>query len=135
MGFSAQTGRLALPALLLYAGCFFWTLGYDTIYAHQDKDDDGLIGVKSTARLFGARSSTWIEIFYAAALVCGVASVIVATSKLWTAFLMLPVGAHLLWQTRGLDIDDPQRCLEVFRSNRDAGILLAAAIIIASYFR
>jgi 4-hydroxybenzoate polyprenyltransferase len=135
LGFSAETGRLALPAFLLYAGCFFWTLGYDTIYAHQDKDDDALIGVKSTARLFGPRSSKWIDIFYAATLACTVAAVIVATSRLWTALLLLPVGAHLLWQTRRLDIDNPQRCLMLFRSNRDAGILIAAAIIIASYFR
>ncbi len=68
VGFAAKTGHLSMPAFLLYAACFFWTLGYDTIYAHQDKDDDALIGVKSTARLFGTQSKLWIALFYLAAL-------------------------------------------------------------------
>src|SRR5262249_39411692 len=114
LGFSAETGRLTLPALLLYAGCFFWTLGYDTIYAHQDKEDDALIGVKSTARLFGERSHRWIDAFYALALVFVVAAAIAGVHKLWVALLFLPLGVHFQWQTRALDTHDTQRCLKVF---------------------
>jgi 4-hydroxybenzoate polyprenyltransferase len=133
LGFAAQTGRLALSAWLLYAACFFWTLGYDTIYAHQDKEDDALIGVKSTARLFGERSRQWIDAFYALALTCFVIAVVLATRKLWLALLLVPAGLHLAWQTRRLDIDDAQRCLKIFRANRDTGLLIAAALIVASY--
>jgi 4-hydroxybenzoate polyprenyltransferase len=133
LGFAAITGHLSLPAFLLYAGCFFWTLGYDTIYAHQDKEDDVLIGVKSTACLFGERSRQWIEAFYALALALFVAAATVVTHKLWLALLLVPVGLHFYWQTRTLDINNTQRCLEIFRSNRDTGLLIAAAVIAASY--
>jgi 4-hydroxybenzoate polyprenyltransferase len=133
LGFAAQTGRVALPAFLLYTGCFFWTLGYDTIYAHQDKEDDALIGVKSTARLFGEHSRAWIDALYALSLLCFAAALIVAKWKLWMALLLLPVGLHFYWQTRRLDIDDARRCLTIFRANRDTGLLIAAAIIAASW--
>jgi len=135
LGFAAVTNRLTLPAFLLYAGCFFWTLGYDTIYAHQDKDDDALVGVKSTARLFGARSRNWIDGFYAAAMLLLVAALVIANSRLWMALLMLPVGLHLHWQTRRLDTNDENRCLRLFRSNRDAGLLIAAAMVVSTYAR
>ena len=133
LGFSAETGHLALPTLLLYVGCFFWTLGYDTIYAHQDSDDDGLIGVKSTARLFGPNSPRWIDGFYALALAFLVLTLLFQTAHLWSALLLIPAGIHFVWQTRGLDIGDNMRCLKIFRSNRDTGLLIAAAIIAASY--
>ncbi len=133
LGFSAETGRLALPAFLLYAGCFFWTLGYDTIYAHQDSDDDALIGVKSTARLFGETSPVWIDAFYSLSLTLFVLALIVANAHVWTALLLLPAGVHLIWQTRRLNVNDPQRCLKIFRSNRDAGLLIAAAMIAATF--
>ena len=68
-GFAAATGTLSLPALIFYAGCFFWTMGYDTIYAHQDKEDDILIGVKSSAIRLGARTMPWMYAFYAVAFV------------------------------------------------------------------
>jgi len=135
LGFSAETARLALPPLLLYAGCLFWTMGYDTIYAHQDKADDELLGVKSTARLFGERSRRWIDAFYALALACMVAALIAVTGRTWTALLLLPTGLHFIWQTRTLDVNDALRCLRLFRANRDAGLLIAAAILIASYVR
>jgi 4-hydroxybenzoate polyprenyltransferase len=135
LGFSAQTGRLDLPAILLYAGCFFWTLGYDTIYAHQDSDDDALIGVKSTARLFGQKSPGWIDTFYALSLGFLVLAVIVQTAHPWWALLLLPAGLHFMWQTRKLDVTDNVRCLKIFRANRDTGLLIAAAIIASSYVR
>jgi 4-hydroxybenzoate polyprenyltransferase len=133
VGFSAQTGRLALPAFLLYAGSFFWTLGYDTIYAHQDSDDDALIGVKSTARLFGQKSPDWIDGFYALAFGFFVLALAIQTTHLWSALLLIPAGLHFIWQTRSLDVNNHLRCLKIFRSNRDTGLLVAAAIIAASY--
>jgi 4-hydroxybenzoate polyprenyltransferase len=133
LGFSAETGHLALPAFLLYAACFFWTLGYDTIYALQDREDDALIGVKSTALLFGGNSPGWIDWFYSLSLVFFVLTLIIETSHLWATLLLLPAGLHFIWQTRRLDANDNARCLKIFRSNRDAGLLIAAAIIAASY--
>jgi 4-hydroxybenzoate polyprenyltransferase len=134
LGFSAETSHLAPPAFLLYAGCFFWTLGYDTIYAHQDSDDDALIGVKSTARLFEETSSRWIDGFYALALGFLALALVVATRHLWTALLLIPTGIHFIWQARLLDVGNTERCLKLFRANRDTGLLTAAAIIAASYF-
>lgn len=133
LGFSAETAHLTSPAIVLYAACFFWTLGYDTIYALQDRDDDALIGVKSSARLLGERSGRWIDLFFGATLAGLVAALIVATGKLWTALLFLPAGVHLLWQSGKLDINNGESCLKVFRSNRDAGLLIATAIVAASY--
>jgi len=133
MGFAAETGRLTLPALVLYAACFFWTLGYDTIYAHQDKDDDALIGVKSTARLFGAYSRPWIAGFYAAMAALTAAAGLVLGLSAWLAALMLVPAAHLAWQVTVLDADDPDVCLRLFRANRDCGLLIAAALIVAGW--
>jgi len=131
LGFAAKTGHLAPPAFLLYSACFFWTLGYDTIYAHQDKEDDALIGVKSTARLFGGRSRVWIGIFYLATLLLLFAA---APSHPWPlTVLLLIAGAHLVWQVRHLDIDDPERCLRLFRANRDTGAIIAAAYLLAAW--
>jgi 4-hydroxybenzoate polyprenyltransferase len=131
VGFAAKTGHLALPAFLLYAACFFWTLGYDTIYAHQDKEDDALIGVKSTARLFGAQSKRWIGIFYLAALCLFLA----ANGRVDLGFVILALGAgaHLVWQVRRLDIDDSALCLKIFRSNRDIGAIIALAYLAGAW--
>jgi 4-hydroxybenzoate polyprenyltransferase len=131
VGFAAKTGHLALPAFLLYAACFFWTLGYDTIYAHQDKEDDALIGVKSTARLFGAQSKLWIGIFYLAALCLFLA----ADGHVNLGFVILALGAsaHLLWQVRLLNIDDSALCLKIFRSNRDIGAIIALAFLAGAW--
>jgi 4-hydroxybenzoate polyprenyltransferase len=135
LGFAAENGRLTLPAFLLYVGCFFWTLGYDTNYAHQDKEDDALIGVKSTARLFGERSLVWISLFYALTVACVAVVLIASTRKTWTLLFLIPVGFHFYWQTRKLDIDDARCCLRIFRSNRDAGLLIAAALVAASWLK
>jgi len=114
-------------------GCFFWTLGYDTIYAHQDAEDDALVGVKSTARLFGAHSRPWIAAFYACAIACIGAAMWFSTARTWTLFLLAPAGLHFLWQVRRLDQGDTTRCLTIFRSNRDTGLLIGAALVTASY--
>jgi 4-hydroxybenzoate polyprenyltransferase len=133
LGFAAQTGTVDAADAMLYAGLFFWTLGYDTIYAAQDKDDDALIGVKSTARLFGARAKDWVLGFYAAAFALILAAGFAAHAGWPFVFVMLAAGAHLLWQVHTLAIDDPARCLTLFRANRDTGALIAAAFLLSSW--
>jgi 4-hydroxybenzoate polyprenyltransferase len=134
LGFAAQTGRVDTGDLMLYAGLFFWTLGYDTIYAHQDKEDDELIGVKSTARLFGANSRAWILRFYAVCFTLILAAGFTEHAGWPFAPLMLLAGAHMLWQVRRLDVDDPANCLTLFRANRETGALVALALACASWF-
>jgi 4-hydroxybenzoate polyprenyltransferase len=129
VGWSAVTGELAAPALTLYAAGFLWTLGYDTIYAHQDKVDDALIGVKSSARWLGAATRPWLWLFYAAALalIAG-AGWLVAMGPGF--YLMLGLaGGHLAWQVRTLAPDDPASCLARFRSNRELGLLVFLALL------
>jgi 4-hydroxybenzoate polyprenyltransferase len=133
LGFAAQTGRIDAADLMLYAGLFFWTLGYDTIYAHQDKEDDALIGVKSTARLLGADSRKWILRFYAVCFTLVLAAGFTEHAGWPFGFVMLAAGAHFLWQTRALDIDNPDNCLALFRSNREAGGLIALAFALAAW--
>ena len=131
-GYAAATGMLAPAAYLLYAGCFFWTIGYDIIYAHQDKEDDILIGVKSAAIRLGASSKPWLYVFYSLAFALMVAGGVAAGLRLVFVGAMLVAGAHLLWQLRTLDIDRPLLCLALFKSNRDTGALLAAALVLGS---
>ena len=131
-GYAAMTATLAPAALLFYAGCFFWTIGYDTIYAHQDKEDDLLIGVKSSAIRLGRHTKPWLYVFYAAAFVLMVAGGLAAGLRIVFVLSMLVAGAHLLWQLRRLDIDRPLLCLMLFKSNRDTGALIAAALILGS---
>ena len=132
MGWSAVAGEVSLAALLLYAGGFFWTLGYDTIYAHQDKEDDALIGVKSSALALGPRTYGWVPVFYAAAVLLWALSGLAA--GLGPVFLAGPAaaGAHFAWQVRRLDIDDPAICHRLFLANRDAGLLLLAGLLAGS---
>lgn len=133
VGWVAHTGSLGAPALALYLSGMIWTLFYDTIYAHQDKEDDALIGVKSTARLFGADSAKWLGGFLIAsvalmtiavlwALLPGAANPLVLALCLAAPWAF---GWHMLWQMRGLDIDSPETCLRLFRANRDTGLLVA----------
>ncbi len=133
LGFSAQAGHLGLPAYILYAACFFWTLGYDTIYALQDVEDDALIGVKSTARLFGAAAGRWVAGFYAVSLALLLAAGFAAGFRATFGLFLLPAAAHLAWQATTLKTDDAARCLKLFRANRDAGLLIAAALMLACY--
>jgi 4-hydroxybenzoate polyprenyltransferase len=132
MGWAAIFGRLDLPAYLLYAGAISWVIAYDTIYAHQDREDDALIGIKSTALLFGPRTKPMLALFFTLAVVLiGIAG--------WRggAGLVFALGlagfaAHLAWQVTRLDIDDPALCLALFKSNRDAGLILFAALVLES---
>jgi 4-hydroxybenzoate polyprenyltransferase len=133
LGFAAQTGRLDLPDGLLYAGLFFWTLGYDTIYAHQDKEDDALIGIKSTARLLGEDSGKWILRFYAVCFTLVLAAGFAEHAGWPFGFLMLAAGWHLLWQVRHLNINDAAKCLMLFRANSLTGGLIALSFAIATW--
>ena len=131
-GYAAMTGTLEPSAYLFYAGCFFWTIGYDIIYAHQDKEDDILVGVKSAAIRLGANSAPWLYLFYAAAFAFMVAGGLAANLGYVFALAMLVPGAHLLWQLRRLDINSPRLCLKIFKSNRDTGALIAVALLIGN---
>jgi 4-hydroxybenzoate polyprenyltransferase len=130
MGWAAAFGRLDAPALLLYAGSIAWVIGYDTIYAHQDRDADALIGIKSTALLFGERTKPMLTLFYGlAVMLIGVAGAL-AGGGLVFALGLLGFAAHLGWQIARLDIADPDRCLALFKSDRDAGLILFAGLVL-----
>jgi 4-hydroxybenzoate polyprenyltransferase len=129
MGFAVTFGRIDAAALVLYAGSIAWVIGYDTIYAHQDSEDDALIGIKSTALLFGARTAPALIAFYGLAVVLIGAALALANAR-WPAWLGLAAfAAHLAWQIARLRIDDPTLCLRLFKSNRDAGLLLFAGLL------
>jgi 4-hydroxybenzoate polyprenyltransferase len=135
MGFAVTFGRIDLTALVLYAGSIAWVIGYDTIYAHQDAEDDALIGIKSTARLFGTRTRPALIFFYGlAVLLIGMALAIAGAR--WPAWIGLAAfAAHLAWQVRRLEIGDPALCLRIFKSNRDAGLLLFAGLLLDTVMR
>jgi 4-hydroxybenzoate polyprenyltransferase len=114
---------------LLFAGCVFWTLGYDTIYAHQDKEDDALIGVRSTARLLGERTKLWLAGFYGAALLLFLSAGLVAGLGVGFFVVLGAVAGHFAWQILRLDINDGVNCLATFKSNRDLGLITLVAIL------
>ena len=135
MGFAVTLGQIDAAALLLYAGSIAWVIGYDTIYAHQDAEDDALIGIKSTARLFGARTHRALAIFYSLAVVLIGAALALAGAR-WPAWIGLAAFAtHLVWQIRRLEISDPALCLRIFKSNRDAALLLFAGLLVDAVLR
>jgi 4-hydroxybenzoate polyprenyltransferase len=130
MGWPAAFGELGWPSLVLYAGSIAWVIGYDTIYAHQDRDDDSLIGIKSTALLFGERTPAMLTRFYAAAVVLiGVAGLMAGGGFIFIVGL-IAFAAHLAWQVIQIRIDDPAHCLMLFKSNRDAGLILFGAMLL-----
>ena len=149
VGWAAVADDLALPAIVLYVGGLFWTLGYDTIYAHQDKEDDALIGVKSTALRLGSRTRPFLMVFYAAATALFAAAGALALSGsavvessgssvsvlVASAILLMGAGAaagHFAWQVQALRQDDPADCLRKFKSNASVGWILFAAPILAT---
>ena len=122
---AAARGTITAPDFLLYAGLVFWTLGYDTIYAIQDLEDDALVGVKSTARRFGAAVRPAVSVIYLICItLCGAAGYLAA--GVWSAVATLPFALHLIQQAIRIDATNPERALVLFRANRDAGILLFA---------
>jgi 4-hydroxybenzoate polyprenyltransferase len=130
MGWPAAFGRLDGAAFVLYAGSICWVIGYDTIYAHQDREDDLLIGIKSTALLFGERTAPMLASFYAGAVVLIGAAGLMAGGQLIFLLGLAAFAAHLAWQVVRLDINDSAHCLKQFKSNRDAGLILFGAMLI-----
>ncbi len=129
VGWAAVTGGLAVPALILYGAGIAWTLGYDTIYAHQDKVDDALIGVKSSARRLGIHSRPYVYAFYALT-VFGLAAAAIAAGKNWLTYPLLLVAAgHGLWMVKTVDFDDPDSCLARFKANNLFALLVFGAYL------
>ena len=130
MGYAAATGRIDWAWTALYGAAILWDLGFDTIYAHQDREDDALVGVKSTARLFGDRTRPFLAACYAGTVLLLILAGWLAGLSWWFAAALLVPAALLARQVAGLDIDDPGRCLRLFRANREAGLAVAAALLI-----
>ena len=129
IGWTAVTGALAGPPILLYLGGILWTLGYDTIYAHQDKEDDARIGVKSSALALGERTRPFLFAFYGAAVVLWAIAGVAAGLGPWFRLALAAATIQLFWQATRVDTNDPADCLAKFRSNRAVGWLLLAGII------
>ena len=132
LAYAAHAGHVGLPAILAYLGGIAWTIFYDTIYAHQDVEDDALIGVRSTARLFGDRSPRILAGFAALTVVLLAAAVWVAgRNQLMGLAGVVGMALHMVWQLRKFQPDQGDVCLRLFRSNRDAGLILALFVAIA----
>ncbi len=127
VGWAETTGGINVTGLLLYAGAFFWVVGYDTIYALQDIEDDALAGVKSSARALGNRAKPGIGLCYLLALICWAAAFWTARPQILTVVALLPVALHFAWQVLGLDPRDTADALKRFRANRFAGLLMFLA--------
>jgi 4-hydroxybenzoate polyprenyltransferase len=139
LAYAAHAGRVDAAAVVLFAAGIAWTLYYDTIYALQDREDDALIGVKSTALLFGRNVRRWLWGFVAATMVLMAMAVIMVQAPRGNAMAMLlgltgvwAFGWHMAWQMRGLRVDDPASCLRAFRANRDAGLIAALFLAAAA---
>lgn len=129
VGWTSQTGGLGSAPLLLYFGSVLWVIGYDTIYALQDIEDDALVGVKSTARLFGRNVRPIVGIFYAGAyLLWNVAAMLAGAGWVFAA-ISLGAAALFAWQLWTLDPEDPDNALARFRSNNQVGLILALALL------
>ena len=124
VGWPAVTGRFELPALLLWAGSISWVIGYDTLYAIQDKEDDALVGVKSSARALGDRARAGVASFYALALAGWGAAIWAVRPDPLALAALLPAAIHLAWQAAKADPKDGELALALFRSNRFTGLLL-----------
>lgn len=127
MGWAAVFGGLGWPPVLLYLGCVLWTIGYDTIYAHQDTEDDAIVGVKSTALLFGRHTKPWVAGFYTGAWLLVSAAGFMAGGSIVFTIGIAAAGLHLAWQVRSIDIANDALCLRIFKSNRDLGAIVFAA--------
>ncbi len=130
MGYAAAHGALGWPVLPLYAGTILWILGYDTIYAHQDREDDALAGIKSSALRLGGRTRLWVALWYSGTIALIAAAMAMAGMGRDAMIALALPGALLAWQVARLDIDDPARCLALFRLNRWVGLLVGLAMLI-----
>ena len=119
----------------MYFGAISWTLFYDTIYAHQDRDDDALIGVKSTARLFGNKTVVWLRVFIMISVIFMILSLTMFTDGIALIVSLLGIIAfafHLIWQVINFRVDDKNNLPSLFKSNRDAGLILTAFLFLAT---
>ncbi len=128
MGWASVFQTLNDPAILLFAGAVAWVFAYDTIYAHQDKEDDAVVGVRSTALLFGRKTQLVVGLCYALVVALFAWAILPVSTGLFAVLGLAGFALHLQWQVRNLDIDDPDRCLAVFKSNRNAGLILFAGL-------
>lgn len=130
MGWSAVSGGLTIAPFMLYFGALAWTIAYDTIYAHQDKEDDILIGVKSTALLFGDKSKHYVTLFFLIAFAL-IAGAVLLTKGLSLGLIIMAVfGGHLMWQITSWDENNPESSLAIFKSNKIAGLIALLSCII-----
>ena len=130
MGWSAVTGELSLAPILLYVSAIFWTLAYDTIYAHQDKEDDLLAGIKSTALHFGKKSRLAVEIFYIMQFLVLSAVCAVVSGGGGAALWLIPAFLYAMWNVRKFNPDNAVQCLQIFKSSRNTGALILLAILL-----
>jgi 4-hydroxybenzoate polyprenyltransferase len=130
MGWAAARAALELPALLLYAGSIAWVIHYDTIYAHQDREDDALVGLKSTALLFAENTRPMLVLFSTLAVILIGLAGYFANAGFVFALGLVAFAAHLAWQIVFIEIDNPDSCLKMFRANRDAGLILFVALLL-----
>ena len=132
-GWSAVNASLALPAVILYVGCVAWIIGYDTIYAHQDSDDDALLGLGSSALFWGEGSRTAVAVCYSVAFLALMLAAWLSASG-WLFYLCAPfIAAHFIWQVERLDVGDSDLCLRLFRSNRELGGLVFLALLLGAW--
>jgi 4-hydroxybenzoate polyprenyltransferase len=129
MGWAVEFGDLDGPAIMLYIGSILWVIGYDTIYAHQDKEDDAIVGVRSTARLFGDNTKSWLVGLYGGTLICFAIAFASAQAPVVALAGLIAAGAHMARQIAVLDINDPDQCLRLFRSNNQVGWLIFLGLI------
>jgi 4-hydroxybenzoate polyprenyltransferase len=129
VGWAAERGSLDWPAVALYAGCVLWTVGYDTIYAHQDKEDDALLGLGSTALHFGENTVSYVGAFYGLSVILWLTAGALAGAHLVFFLSVTLVFLQMSWQVATLDINDPANCLRRFKSNRDVGIAVLLGLI------
>lgn len=134
MGFAAAADRIGLEPFLLYVSAFFWTLAYDTIYAHQDKQDDSLIGIKSTALLFGERSPFWVGLFYLFSMTFLIVCLFVGNAGLLSLILLILPVLYIFKMLHNWNMHDPESSLEVFKANRNYGLLILISISAHSLF-
>jgi 4-hydroxybenzoate polyprenyltransferase len=129
VGWAAVMGNVGIPALLLYAGSVLWTIGYDTIYAHQDREDDLLLGLRSTAIRFGDNTMSWVGSFYAGAIVLWLLAGYLAGTHLIFFMAVVLASLQMAWQVTTLDMSDARNCLRRFRSNRDVGLVIFLGLV------
>lgn len=130
MGWAAVNDAISLPAVMIYIACMFWTLGYDTIYAHQDKEDDMLLGIKSTALKFGSYTKKYVYTFYAITTILFWFSGIVTGSGILFHVFLIIAAFQLYWQANSVNLDDAKDCMAKFSSNRYYGLIVFIGVIL-----